>query len=619
MRNIFFRKVGDIMAGFIPNNIIDRILEESDIVEIIGSYISLKKSGRNYQALCPFHQERTPSFVVSPEKQLFHCFGCGVGGNVFTFLMKWEKASFPEAVKSVGEKIGISVPTLDKSGGYREDLCRINTLVADFFHQKLKENSFALNYLLKRGFKESIIDTFYLGYAPPSRDFLNFCSNKKISSDKLKALGLILPSKIANTLPDSPTREKDGYYAYFRSRIIFPVFTPTGKICGFGARVLDESLPKYLNSPQSPLFNKGENLYGLNLAKQFIREEKEVILVEGYTDVISLYQEGIRNVVASLGTSLTPSQAELLKRYTNKVHVAYDKDSAGESATLRGIDILLDANFQIKVISFFGGADPADFIQKKGRDAFIKVKEKSVSYFDYRLNLEVDQKPSLGLEDKLEIVDSLFLTLKKVKNQIVRREFIKRLASKLNIDEADLLVEFQKFMTRRNYSTFPAINSSSKKSEEKDRERCLLQVMLCGEEAVEVVKNEFSLDEFTNPAYREIAQEIIKIVEKGQLSHSKLISRIKDENLSSIVSSSALSNPSWKGYDKVEIAIDIINNFRRVSKQREIASYPERINESEKRGEEEKVRELIRQHAAKKKNFIKVNPVRKIGQGFKSN
>ena len=242
------------MAGFIPSNIIDRIVEESDIVEIIGSYISLKKSGKNYQALCPFHQERTPSFVVSPEKQLFHCFGCGVGGNVFTFLMKWEKVSFPEAVKIIGGKIGISVPTLNKSGGYKEDLYRINALVADFFHQKLKENRFALNYLLKRGFKESIIDTFYLGYAPSSQDFLNFCYSKKIPQEKLKELGLI-----------SPSRDKDGYYAYFRSRIIFPVFTPAGKICGFGARVLDESLPKYLNSSQSPLFDKGENLFILNV------------------------------------------------------------------------------------------------------------------------------------------------------------------------------------------------------------------------------------------------------------------------------------------------------------------------------------------------------------------
>jgi len=580
------------MAGFIASNIIDRIVEESDIVEIIGSYIPLKKSGRNYQALCPFHQERTPSFVVSPEKQLFHCFGCGVGGNVFTFLMKLEKASFPEAVKIVGEKIGISVPTLNKSGGYKEDIYRINALAADFFYQKLKENRFALNYLLKRGFKQSIIDTFYLGYAPSSRDFLNFCYSKKISLGKLKDLGLILPSKIVNTSPDSSSQEEDGYYAYFRSRIIFPIFTSAEKICGFGARVLDDSLPKYLNSPQSPLFDKGENLYGLNLARQFIREEKEVILVEGYTDVISLYQEGIRNVIASLGTSLTRSQAKLLKRYTNKVYIAYDKDSAGESATLRGIDILLNVDLQIKVISFPGGADPADFIQKKGRDSFIKIKKESISYFDYRLNLEVNQKPSLEAQEKREIADSLFSTLEKVRNQIVKEELIKRLASKLNISEKSVIEEFQKFVAKRSYYTRPA-NPSPKKSEGKDMERYLLQIMLCGEEAVEVVKNEFSLDEFINPVYREIAQEIIKIVEKGRLSHARLINRIKEENLSSIVSSFTLSDFPLEGIDKRKVARDIISNLRRVSNQRKITNYPEKINESEKRGEEEKVRELL--------------------------
>jgi len=568
------------MARFIPNEIIDKIVEESDIVEIIGSYISLKKSGKNYQALCPFHHERTPSFIVSPEKQLFHCFGCGVGGNVFTFLMKLEKVSFPEAVKIVGEKIGISIPSLDKSGGYKENLYRINTLVADFFHQKLKENRFALNYLLKRGFKKSIIDTFYLGYAPSSQDFLNFCDDKKIPKDKLKELGLILPSQ-----------RKEGYYAYFRSRIIFPIFTSAGKICGFGARVLDESLPKYLNSPQSPLFDKGENLYGLNLAKQSIREEKEVILVEGYTDVISVYQEGIRNVVASLGTSLTPSQAKLLKRYANKVYVAYDEDSAGESATLRGIDTLLDADLQIKVISFPGGDDPADFIQRKGKESFIKVKKESISYFDYRLNLEISQKPSLELEEKLEIVNSLFLTLRKVRNQIARNELIKRLASKLNIDKSSLVVEFQKFMGRKNFPT-SFVKSSPKASEDKDKEKYLLQIMLCGEEAVEIVKNEFSLDEFTNPVYRKIAQEIIKLAEKDQLSHSKLINRIEDENLSSVVSSFTLSDFPLDGIDKRKVARDIISNLRRISNQRKINSYLEEIKESDKRGEEEKVREL---------------------------
>jgi len=568
------------MAGFIPSEIIDQIVEGSDIVELIGSYVPLKKSGKNYQALCPFHQERTPSFVVSPGKQLFHCFGCGVGGNVFTFLMKWEKVSFPEAVKIVGEKIGISVPTLNKPGGYREELYRTNALVADFFHQKLKENRFTLNYLFKRGFKESIIDTFYLGYAPTSSDFLNFCHGEKISQEKLKELGLILSSQ-----------EKEEYYAYFRSRIIFPIFTSAGKICGFGARVLDDSLPKYINSPQSSLFDKGENLYGLNLAKQLIREEKEVILVEGYTDVIALYQEGVRNVVASLGTSLTFSQARVIKRYANKVYVAYDEDSAGESATLRGIDVLLDADLQIKIISFPGGADPADFIQEKSKEFFIKVKKKSVSYFDYRLNLEISQKPLLGLEEKLEIVNSLFLTLRKVKNQIVRRELIKRLASKLNIDELSLVAEFQKFIAKESSPAFP-VSSSPEKFEEKDRERYLLEIMLYGEEVVEVVKNEFSLDEFTNPGYRKIAQEIIKIIEKGGLSYSRLINQIKDEDLSSVVSSFTLSNPSWKGYDKIEIAREIINNLKRMSNQRKIVSYSEKFKESEKRGEEEKVREL---------------------------
>ncbi|MEA3485416.1 MAG: DNA primase, partial [Candidatus Aerophobetes bacterium] len=279
------------MGGYISDEIINKISEQADIVQIISEYLPLKKAGKNYKALCPFHEERTPSFMVSGEKQLFHCFGCGVGGNVFTFLMKWEKISFPEAVKILGEKLGISVSIdEEKKGGIpREKFYQINESVVNFFQRELRENKAAQDYLKGRGFTEETLDTWKLGYAPHSRVFLSFCKEKGFSFESLKDLGLL------------SQREGD-WYAYFRDRIIFPIFTPQGKVCGFGGRVLGDGLPKYLNSPQSPLFDKGRILYGLNFSKEAIGKEKAAVLVEGYTDAVTLYQGGMRNVVASLGT-----------------------------------------------------------------------------------------------------------------------------------------------------------------------------------------------------------------------------------------------------------------------------------------------------------------------------
>jgi len=353
------------MAIYISNGVIDKIIERTDIVELIGNYLPLKRVGKNYKALCPFHQERTPSFVVSPEKQLFHCFGCGVGGNVISFLMKWEKISFPEAVKMLGDKLGMSIYLSEKEkkeSAIKDDLYQTNEMISTLFQEELRKDRFAQEYLVKRGFNKNIVKTFKLGYVPSSRNFLRVCEGKGISFKNLRELGLI---------------SEDGNF-YFKRRLIFPIFTPIGRICGFGGRVLDNSLPKYLNSPQSRIFKKGENLYGLNLSKEVAEKEKEVILVEGYTDVIALYQMGLKNVVASLGTSLTSLQSRLIKRYANQVFIAYDEDIAGSAATLRGIDLLLEDNLRIRVISMPQGMDPGDFLRKKeGKEEFIKRKIKT--------------------------------------------------------------------------------------------------------------------------------------------------------------------------------------------------------------------------------------------------
>ena len=568
------------MASYISDELIDRISERADIVEIISHYLPLKKAGKNYKALCPFHQEKTPSFMVSPEKQLFHCFGCGAGGNVFNFVIKWEKISFPEAVKMIGEKVGISVAVINEEAGrgvLKEELYRTNERVADLFQQELKRIVSVKKYLKQRGFIPEVIDKFRVGWAPTSGDFLKMARAKGISLENLKKLSLLIPSQ-----------KRDGWYAWFRQRLIFPIFTPEGRICGFGGRILDNGLPKYLNSSSSLIFDKSRILYGLNFSKEAIRQEEEVTLVEGYTDVMTLHQRGIKNVVASLGTSLTSSQARLIKRYTGHVFIAYDQDKAGISATLRGIDLLLETNLEIRIISMPRGVDPADLVNREGEGSFLKRKDEALAYFDYRLNLEIQKRPSLRREDKIEIIEEVFPTLAKVSNSITLGELIRSLSQRLDLDEEMIRTEFKRFKRKeRGFLSRPEFLKMEDGQEK--RERMLLQLMLDDEAVVKLVEERWDLDNFTNPDYRRIAKEIIISWEKGKTSFSRLINQLEEENLSSIISSFSLSESPFKTDDEEKLALDLIDKWQRNKVQKRISELTKNIKESQRKGQEEKI------------------------------
>lgn len=568
------------MASYISDELIDRISERADIVEIISHYLPLKKAGKNYKALCPFHQEKTPSFMVSPEKQLFHCFGCGAGGNVFNFVIKWEKISFPEAVKMIGEKVGISVAVINEEAGkgvLKEELYRTNERVADLFQQELKRMVSVKKYLKQRGFIPEVIDKFRVGWAPTSGDFLKMARAKGISLENLKKLSLLIPSQ-----------KRDDWYAWFRQRLIFPIFTPEGRICGFGGRILDNGLPKYLNSSSSLIFDKSRILYGLNFSKEAIRQEEEVTLVEGYTDVMTLHQRGIKNVVASLGTSLTSSQARLIKRYTDHVFIAYDQDKAGISATLRGIDLLLETNLEIRIISMPHGVDPADLVNREGEGSFLKRKDEALAYFDYRLNLEIQKRPSLRREDKIEIIEEVFPTLAKVSNSITLGELIRSLSQRLDLDEEMIRTEFKRFKRKeRGFLSRPEFLKMEDGQEK--RERMLLQLMLDDEAVVKLVEERWDLDNFTNPDYRRIAKEIIISWEKGKTSFSRLINQLEEENLSSIISSFSLSESPFKTDDEEKLALDLIDKWQRNKVQKRISELTKNIKESQRKGQEEKI------------------------------
>ena len=330
------------MSGYIPQEIIDQISRQADIVQVISEYIPLSKSGKNYKALCPFHEETTPSFIVSPEKQVFHCFGCGVGGNIFTFLMKVENVSFPQAVRILGQKVGVVVPFRGEKAQDTEILYKINKKVAEFFQEQLNKNKVAKEYLYRRGFKPSTIEHFKLGWAPSSKEFLNFCKKQNFPENKLQEIGLLIKSSRDNSL-----------YPYFRERIMFPIFSPFGKIIGFGGRVLDDSSPKYLNSPQSAIFDKGKNLYGLNFARRFIN--KEVIVRDGIDFYVSS-KKTMQKVAKKIASSYN-----CILKHTSTLHTRDKQRSKdvyrdcilikGHNIKLGDVVVIRGDNYKITTIS----------------------------------------------------------------------------------------------------------------------------------------------------------------------------------------------------------------------------------------------------------------------------
>lgn len=361
----------------ITDEIIQKIKDSNDIVDIISETVRLRRAGKYYTGLCPFHHEKTPSFTVTPEKQIYKCFGCGEGGNVISFIMKTKNLDFHEAVKFLADKANIELeaetPKSIKRREVNAKLYKINVDAAKYFYGWLRKNTNAHNYFAGRGILDRTLTRFGIGYAPDSwNSLLNYLKSKGYTELDMLNAGLIIKN------------DKNKLYDRFRNRVIFPVFDVRGKVIGFGGRVLDDSKPKYLNSPETELFKKGTNLYGLNFAIKDLKD-RVIVIVEGYMDCISLHQYGITNVVASLGTALTVNQAKLLKRYADKIIISYDADFAGQTATLRGLEILRNEGFEIGVLTVPMGKDPDEFIRANGKEAFLKLIDNALPLVDYRI------------------------------------------------------------------------------------------------------------------------------------------------------------------------------------------------------------------------------------------
>jgi len=417
--------------------IIQKIKEENDIVDIVSEVVTLKKTGKNYLGRCPFHNEKTPSFTVSSEKQIYKCFGCGEAGNVISFVMKTRNMAFPEAVKLLGEKVGIVVDDADspgKSSAANEKFKRmydINIQAARYFYTNLKRFKAPYEYLKGRGITDETIKKFGIGFALDNwQGIRSYLKQRGFSEEEILELGL------------TTKNEKGNIYDRFRNRIIFPVFNVSGRVIGFGGRVLDDSKPKYLNSPETPIFHKGTNLYGLNLAIKN-NPARTVIMVEGYMDVISLSQQGVTNVVATLGTALTEGQCKLLKRYIDTVIVSFDSDVAGENATIRGLEILQKSGFDLKILQIPSGKDPDEFIRSFGKEKFLNLVDGALPIIDFKLRMAEKGIDFSKQEMVIKYLKRVVNVLKDL-DPLEKAVYIKQVSEKSGIGEEAIMESLDK-------------------------------------------------------------------------------------------------------------------------------------------------------------------------------
>ena len=444
----------------------DRVKQQADIVRVVGEYVRLKKSGQNFTGLCPFHSEKTPSFAVHPVKQIYHCFGCGAGGDVFKFVMEMDRCEFPEAIRTVAEKCGIALPSpRERSPEERKEQTQRTSLVemhkeaAAFFKRQLEstpEGKAARAYLADRGLNDEALARFGIGYAPSGGDAL------------LRHLRAKYPEKLLDVSGLTSQDQGGRRYDRFRRRIMFPIANESGKVIAFGGRALGDDLPKYLNSPETPIYTKSSVLYHLDRAKESIRQRDAVVLVEGYMDAIAVASAGVDNVIASCGTSLTEAQVKLLSRFTRRVVVNYDPDTAGQAATERSLTILLEQNCDVRVLALPGGKDPDSFIRSEGAAAYVKLLESAPQYLDYLIG----RAQRLGIataEEKLRAVNFLLPFVQRIPNALLRSEWASRISQQLHVEQPVLREALRRAAAERHSQLKPHAALAARPGQQAER------------------------------------------------------------------------------------------------------------------------------------------------------
>ncbi|MDD5774154.1 MAG: DNA primase [bacterium] len=570
---------------FISEEIIDKIRERNNIADVISEYVSLKRNGANFKALCPFHAEKTPSFVVNTQKQIFHCFGCGVGGNVFSFLMKRENIEFPDAVKILAERAGIEIVSSEKHDAKKEEekkgLLRLIDEAGEYYHKNLlnsEEAAGARSYLKNRDIDAKTISKYKIGYASLKikDDFLR----RGFSQNDMLAAGLLV-------------KGESGYYPKFRNRVIFPIFDIKNRILGFGGRVLDNSMPKYLNSPDSRIYHKGEILYGLNFAKDSIRNEGSVFIVEGYFDLIRMQISGVENTVATLGTALTADQIRLLSRLCERIYFVYDPDTAGQSAALRGMELVKKEGIDVKVLCLPDGKDPDIFLLSKKKDAFIKLRDLSLDFFDFCFSQSLKKNDIKTISGKTKVIEALADIIYNSPNPIEKDNYIKKIADKLYLKEDLVILTLQKLREgKRDSNNLSKILDIENKS--KNVEKKIIQLLIKRPDLILNTKDVLSGEHFKNIICRRIYEELLNFY---SVSKDIDINRIMngwlgEKEVQNIVSELVCEDVDYYG-NEMKYLNDYIQKIKINTTQDKLKMMSSEIRFAQEKNDDSRVKDLL--------------------------
>lgn len=515
---------------YYSEDLIEEIRLKNDIVDVISGYVKLQKKGSSYFGLCPFHNEKSPSFSVSRQKQMYYCFGCGAGGNVFTFIMEYENYTFAEALKYLADRAGVELPEIQysdeekKKANLKTTLLEINKTAAKYYYAQLKmdRGKVAHTYLTERGLTEETITAFGLGYSNiTSDDLYQYLKSQGYSDDLLLKAGLISVS------------EKNGVYDKFWNRVMFPIMDVNNRVIGFGGRVMGKGEPKYLNSPETEVFDKSRNLYGLNRART--SRKTYFLLCEGYMDVIALHQAGFTNAVASLGTAFTPGHASLIKRYVNEVYLTFDSDEAGTKAALRAIPILKEAGITAKIIRMEPYKDPDEFIKNMGAEAFEERINKARNGFLFSLEILERNYDMNSPEGKTDFYNAVAKRLTEFEDNLERNNYIEAVAEKYHISMEDLKQKVGKIAIQAGHAA-PATKPKQTIGQERNKEdgniksqKILLTWLIENEKIFAQIKKYIAPNDFTTDLYKEVANILYEQYEAGEINPAKVMNHFTDE------------------------------------------------------------------------------------------
>lgn len=588
-------------SSFFPEEKISEIRDRASLLEVVSDYVSLKKTGRNYRGLCPLHSEKTPSFMVNEEKQIFHCFGCGEGGDVFAFLMKTGHFSFPEAVEELAKRYGIGLPRRDPSPAQkkemakREVLFRINQLTSEYFHGLLtrkKEGEEGKRYLSQRGVQDEIVKEYRLGYSLDRWDGLvQYLREKKVSLELAWELGLILPKK------------KEGWYDVFRKRIIFPIFDPHQRVVGFGGRLVGEGQPKYINSSESSIYHKGEVLYGLQAARRYASEKDEVIIVEGYFDLLTLHQYGLRQSVATLGTALTTKHIRILKRYTKNLITVFDPDPAGIQATLRTLPLFLEEEVTGKAVLLPKGEDPDTFLKKGNLEDFKKGVTGAVPLIDFFFEWLMKTHDMKSIDGKVNIAKEGMAMIRRIPEKIRKDLYVRTLAERLGLKESAL---HEMIRSPHRERTRPVENVPERfpREEFPKSEEMVVRLMVHHPELIPIISEEEIWDEFEAPLLKRLGQELEGLFrKKGKLELTEALEAF-DEALKERLCEYAFqeggigggNQPGFGSQRPERILKDCMEKIRRRKLKKDERELLSRIKEVEKQKDGRGLEALLREH-----------------------